>query len=443
MANWKEPKNDYKKEDQVVPEIFNTLAENERYLQEKKITTEQVQDAEVNSTQSATRENVGDKETVKGFFGKVRKWFADLKALAFKGTVGTADIDSSAVTSAKIASNAVTSTKIASNAVTTAKINAKAVTDEKINSVSASKVTGLHKVATSGSYNDLTDKPTIPSGGGGLSLAKYEYSLRTNYPLMEGLFLCYVRWHNRGSVYGVSGCGLLSISKWAEAGSYSGVSSVYESDNIKIQIECRISGDTMSFYMYESQDGDGNYAPNASGVFDGGAEVVLYKLGDNAPVSKDSNTEGGLKTWQSIDVWGKSGQLTDYANSLDIRIDGLKVGEKIKVTLGELIVNMSYMSESYFFNTGNICYGWIYQGMSGYDSWYQLQWENESAGSSEKEMSSDSAWTTEVGLLDYSTENRMTIKASCKKANFLTLEWTDQAMCYIQSVELHDLQVYR
>ena len=37
MANWKEPKNDYKKEDQVVPEIFNTLAENERYLQEKKI----------------------------------------------------------------------------------------------------------------------------------------------------------------------------------------------------------------------------------------------------------------------------------------------------------------------------------------------------------------------------------------------------------------------
>ena len=167
MANWKEPKNDYKKEDQVVPEIFNTLAENERYLQEKKITTEQVQDAEVNSTQSATRENVGDKETVKGFFGKVRKWFADLRALAFKGTVGTADIDSSAVTSAKIASNAVTSAKIASNAVTTAKINAKAVTDEKINSVSASKVTGLHKVATSGSYNDLTDKPTIPSGGGG------------------------------------------------------------------------------------------------------------------------------------------------------------------------------------------------------------------------------------------------------------------------------------
>lgn len=30
----------------------------------------------------------------------------------------------------------------------------------------ASMITGLSKVATSGSYNDLTDKPTIPSGGG-------------------------------------------------------------------------------------------------------------------------------------------------------------------------------------------------------------------------------------------------------------------------------------
>ena len=149
MATWKQPKNDYKKEDQVVPEIFNTLAENERYLQETKITTGQVQDAEVNSTQATTRETLGDKETVKGFFGKVRKWFADLKALAFKGTVGTNDIDNSAVTSAKIKDAA--------------------VTDAKINSVSASKITGLHKVATSGSYNDLTDKPNISGGGTGFS----------------------------------------------------------------------------------------------------------------------------------------------------------------------------------------------------------------------------------------------------------------------------------
>lgn len=32
MANWKEPKSDYKAEDQVTPDIFNTLAENEKHL---------------------------------------------------------------------------------------------------------------------------------------------------------------------------------------------------------------------------------------------------------------------------------------------------------------------------------------------------------------------------------------------------------------------------
>lgn len=214
MANWKEPKNDYKPEDQVVPEIFNTLAENERYLQEKKITTEQVQDAEVNSSQSANRESVGDKETVKGFFGKVRKWLADLKALAFKGTVGTSDIDSSAVTSAKIASGAVTTTKISD----------KAVTDAKIDTVSASKVTGLHKVATSGSYNDLKDKPTIPSGGGeggsgGISFKTYDFSLN-NQPddIEEGIYLCFVVFTNRASITNVANLGLITYSPVARMG---------------------------------------------------------------------------------------------------------------------------------------------------------------------------------------------------------------------------------
>ena len=68
MANWKEPKNDYEPKDQVVPEIFNVLAENELYLHETKIVAEQVQDVEVNSIQYDTRENVEDKEIVKEFF---------------------------------------------------------------------------------------------------------------------------------------------------------------------------------------------------------------------------------------------------------------------------------------------------------------------------------------------------------------------------------------
>lgn len=137
MAEWKEPKNDYTAAAQVTPEIFNTLAENERYLQEVKITTNQVQDASITSTQYSSRTNISGTEVLKVCIGKIRKWFADLKALAFKSTVGTSDINDSAVT------------------------------DAKISSVSASKVTGLHKVATSGDYNDLKNKPTITGGGAG------------------------------------------------------------------------------------------------------------------------------------------------------------------------------------------------------------------------------------------------------------------------------------
>ena len=154
MANWKEPRINYNAKDQVVPEIFNRLGENEKYLQENKITAEQVQDAEINSILNANRENLEDKESVKGLIGKIRKWLADLKALAFKATIGTSDIDNSAINASKIGTNA----------IETSKIKDLAITDAKINSVSAKKVTGLHKVATSGSYNDLKDKPEMSSG---------------------------------------------------------------------------------------------------------------------------------------------------------------------------------------------------------------------------------------------------------------------------------------
>lgn len=214
MANWKEPKSDYTAGSSVTPSIFNNLAENEKYLYDTRITTDKVQNASVKSTESTTRTNLVESETVKGAFGKIRKWFADLRALAFKDTIATVDIDNLSVTTAKLSSTAVTSAKIATGAVTSDKIGASAVltdkinnyavtadkisdaavtsvkiangavntvkiadlavttdkisnnavTNEKINSVAASKVTGLATVATSGSYNDLSNKPTIPPG---------------------------------------------------------------------------------------------------------------------------------------------------------------------------------------------------------------------------------------------------------------------------------------
>lgn len=108
MAEWKTPRNDYTAGSQVTPDIFNTLGENERYLQEVKIVIDQVQDAFIKSTEAQVRDNITAIESIKDGFGKVRKWFSDLRTLAFKSTVATADINALAVTSAKIASNAVT-----------------------------------------------------------------------------------------------------------------------------------------------------------------------------------------------------------------------------------------------------------------------------------------------------------------------------------------------
>lgn len=74
---------------------------------------------------------------------------SNLKALAYKGTVGTNDIDNLAVTTAKLADGAVESGKIANGAVT----------DEKISAVASSKVTGLSEsLATK---MDITNTTTV------------------------------------------------------------------------------------------------------------------------------------------------------------------------------------------------------------------------------------------------------------------------------------------
>lgn len=237
MANWKEPKIDYKAEDQVTPSIFNTLGENERYLQEVKITTEQVQNAVVASVEASIRENLSDNEVIKTAFGKIRKLFSDLKSLAFA------------------------------------------------DKVAASNVTGLSKVATSGDYNDLTNKPS----NNGITLTKYEFNTNTSYPAMEGIFLCFVRFKNRASIKGLAALGTICLAKWEEAGDFSGVSSVYESDHIKIMVSASVGESTMRFSVYESKEGNGDYAPNDTGQSDCSYQIILYKIGDLPPIDGEWN----------------------------------------------------------------------------------------------------------------------------------------------------------
>ena len=287
-------------------EIFNTLAENEVYLNETKITTNQVQEATVMSETSATRENLTEQDTVMGAFGKIRKWFDDLRALAFKDTVATADINSSAVTSDKIASSAVTSTKLgtssvitskinalavtteklanlavtaaklAANAVTTDKIANSAVTDAKISSVSASKVTGLAEVATSGDYNDLINKPTISSG---ITLTRTTIRLNQQYNIpATGVYLCFVSYLNAASMKGVACLGTMSNATSIDNGTCSGISSIYYDGGYKnIQLRCiNVSSTAFIYRLYISTNATA--APTQLFDGDGTMTVIMYKI---------------------------------------------------------------------------------------------------------------------------------------------------------------------
>ena len=292
MATWKAPRSDYTAESQVTPDIFNTLAENEEYLIETKITTEQVQNATVSSTEASTRANILSGDTIKVAFGKLRKWLADLGSLAFKSTVETADIASQAVTTGKLASHAVTygkietgavlTAKIADLAVTAEKIADGAVTDEKIDSVAASKVTGLAKVATSGSYNDLSDKPSFSSG---MSLEKvtFEFNKQYNVPA-TGIYLCYIKFTNSGGYTNIACLGTMNNSPRVTNGSYSGVSKINESGMLNIMVWCEsVSTTAVKYHLLVSTSA--TTVPSKEYDGDGKAELIMYKLGGYATIT--------------------------------------------------------------------------------------------------------------------------------------------------------------
>ena len=63
-------------------------------------------DTTASFTAAEARANIVSDETLSVLFGKIAKWFSDMKALAFKTTVATGDIDAASVTNAKLANMA-------------------------------------------------------------------------------------------------------------------------------------------------------------------------------------------------------------------------------------------------------------------------------------------------------------------------------------------------
>ena len=129
-------------------------------------------------------------------------------------------------------------------------------------------------------------------------------------------------------------------------------------------------------------------------------------------------------------------------NSVDIYINGLKAGDKVKITANYIKVNVSYDSEAYWYNSpdGNGVYGWEYS----YDNtWYKAEYDGDGGYSGERELTSLTPFTSNVGLVDYGTENEFTITISCKRDGYLTIEWSDNAGFYIEMATLWDLYVFR
>ena len=87
------------------------------------------------------QQNADNIAELQGKVGKIEGTVGNLKALAYKDTVASADIDANAVITDKIADANVTEAKLADGAVTGAKIATGAVTDDKIVSMDAKKLT--------------------------------------------------------------------------------------------------------------------------------------------------------------------------------------------------------------------------------------------------------------------------------------------------------------
>ena len=119
-------------------------------------------------TAASSRTNIATGEKLSVIFGKIAKWLADLKAVAFSGSyndlTNKPDIPSKASDVGAVGTTGDGSNVTA--AFTKASSRTNIATGEKL-SVLFGKIakwlSDLKAVAFSGSYTDLTDKPTIPS----------------------------------------------------------------------------------------------------------------------------------------------------------------------------------------------------------------------------------------------------------------------------------------
>ena len=119
-------------------------------------------------TAASSRTNIATGEKLSTIFGKIAKWLADLKAVAFSGSytdlTDKPDIPASAEDVGAVGTTGDGSNVTAAFTAASSRVNI--ATGEKLSAIFgkiAKWLADLKAVAFSGSYTDLTDKPDIPS----------------------------------------------------------------------------------------------------------------------------------------------------------------------------------------------------------------------------------------------------------------------------------------
>ena len=174
----------------------------------------------------------------------------------------------------------------------------------------------------------------------------------------------------------------------------------------------------------------------------------------------DGNTVVNLATYKitatttftaKFGTWTAVGNDAYYAygdstmNKTEVEVRGLKVGDKFKIGVNFMQANIEDTgNNSYWYNsaTGNGCYGWQYYG-----EWIALDEYGNLTGAfdygDDLILTNTEPHTSTLGVVDYGTENTFTITVSCKKDGILTIEWTDDAGFYIETMMLWQLYVLK
>lgn len=140
--------------------------ENFVYIIKDEVFTKDISDATATFTEASERVNIESGEKIGAIFGKIKKWFSSLGALAFKSTVAAGDYSVGSIKNADISSNAL---------------------------ISISKINGLSS-RLSAIENHIGSEQTISVGNG--RFVKFSPSANSLYVIWadETTFLLYV--HN-------------------------------------------------------------------------------------------------------------------------------------------------------------------------------------------------------------------------------------------------------